>query len=130
MLAVSLCGCVSQSVDFEASPVDMNTPDPQEFFNLLTTEQRASVATVTPPYPTTTRFDNDPEERKAYLQWYSEGYRFGLTGTMVHALWGQFPHREAVIEGWDTGQGDGWLTWSKKNLLIDKQTTKIESANK
>ena len=116
-------------MDVAIAPVEMETPDPQGFFRLLTEAERSNIANVTPPLPATTRFDSNPEERAAYLRWYAEGYRFGLTGKMVHALWGQFPHREAVIAGWDTGQGDGWLAWSKKTLVIDPNAVRKNSAN-
>jgi len=130
VLLVSFCGCVLPPQELTTHPVAVESPDPEGFFRLLTEEQRNRVASITPPIPQKTGFETSPAERETYLKWYAEGYRFGLTGKMVHALWGQFPHRNAVIAGWESGQSAGWHEWAKENLISFSDDANDTSSNK
>ncbi len=76
----------------------------------------AEVASVEVPFPQTTPYDANGEARQAYLDYYQDGYRMGLTGYLGTCCLMECPNRSTRIDGFYAGQTAGWSVWAKKNL--------------
>jgi hypothetical protein len=57
--------------------------------------------------PSSTPFDDDAAARAAYLEWYREGYRSGLTGISTTCCFPPGPCPRAQQKGWEDGQSRG-----------------------
>jgi len=57
--------------------------------------------------PSSIPFDDDAAARAAYLEWYREGYRSGLTGISITCCFPPGPYPRAQQKGWGDGQSQG-----------------------
>jgi ribosome modulation factor len=77
-----------------------------------------AVAHVPVPLPETTPFDSDSDARRAYLDYYTAGYREGIAGYSSSCCLLDVPDRQARVAGWYDGNGAGWNRWADENLII------------
>lgn len=105
LLLAALCGCRTHQ-----PPVDL----------LQIHQQRsAQLGNVTVPPPQTIPFEAK-NDRKVYLEQYSEGFKSGMTGISICPLFAaNLPHRNAHIKGWYSGQADGLIQspWGMRGLI-------------
>ena len=94
-VALALTGCAS----------NRSAPDGFSFEEYH--RRLAATASVEVPLPETTPYDADVEARRAYLDYYRDGYRSGLTGIEITCCLEECPQRRARVAGWYAGQSAG-----------------------